>query len=96
MCGDQVTFFFKMKKGKIAKISFIGKGCAISIASASILSGVILNKPVSSLSKITSQDIFKLLGGPISGARLKCAFLPLEAFRKIKIQNVKFRSAVQK
>ena len=83
LCGDQVTFFFKIKKGKINKISFTGKGCAISIASASILTEAILNKPMSALAKITGRDVLKMIGGPVSPARLKCAFLSLEAVRQL-------------
>ena len=82
LCGDQVTFFFKIKKGKINKISFTGKGCAISIASASILSEAILNKSVSALAKITGRDVLKMIGGPVGPARLKCAFLSLEVLMK--------------
>ena len=87
LCGDQVTFYFKIKKGKINKISFTGKGCAISIASASILSEAILNKPVSALAKITGRDVLKMIGGPVSPARLKCAFLALEAVKKLAISD---------
>ena len=83
LCGDQVTFYFKIKKGKIGEVSFTGKGCAISIASASILSETILNKPVSALAKITGRDVLKMIGGPVSPARLKCAFLALEAVKKL-------------
>ena len=83
LCGDQVTFFFKIKKGKINKISFTGKGCAISIASASILSEAVFGKPVSAISKITGRDVLKMIGGPVSPARLKCAFLALEAVKKL-------------
>ena len=89
LCGDQVTFFFKIKKGKINKISFTGKGCAISIASASILSEAILNKSVSALSKITGRDVLKMIGGPVGPARLKCAFLSLEAVKKIGSSRLK-------
>ena len=92
LCGDQVTFYFKIKKGKINKISFTGKGCAISIASASILSEAILDKPVSALAKITGHDVLKMIGGPVSPARLKCAFLSLEAVKKIAIKNNDGRS----
>src|SRR3990167_6147802 len=83
LCGDQVTFFFKIKKGKIGNVSFTGKGCAISIASASILSEAIFGKPVSALAKITGRDVLKMIGGPVSPARLKCAFLSLEAVKKL-------------
>ena len=87
LCGDQVTFFFKIKKGKINKISFTGKGCAISIASASILSEAIFGKPVSALAKITGRDVLKMIGGSVGPARLKCAFLSLEAVKKITVKN---------
>ena len=86
LCGDQVTFFFKIKKGKIGNVSFTGKGCAISIASASILSEAIFGKPVSALAKITGRDVLKMIGGPVSPARLKCAFLSLEAVKKLNAQ----------
>ena len=92
LCGDQVTFYFKIKKGKIGEVSFTGKGCAISIASASILSEAILNKPVSSLSKITGRDVLKMIGGAVTPARLKCAFLSLEAVKKLSVKNNDGRS----
>jgi len=61
----------------------VGKGCAISVASASILSEAIKGKSVKELSKLTGEDVFEMLGGPVVPARLKCAFLPLEAIRGI-------------
>lgn len=67
----------------ISNVSFVGKGCAISVASASILSEAIKGRSVRELSKITGKDIFKLLGGPVAPARLRCAFLPLEAIKKL-------------
>lgn len=83
LCGDEVRFYFKIKKGKIDSVSFTGNGCAISIASASILSEFIKGKKISILAKITGEDVLSLIGGPVAPARLKCAFLPLEALRKI-------------
>ena len=85
LCGDEVTFYFKIKKGKIADVKFSGNGCAISVASASILSENIKNKKISALSKITGEDVLKLIGGNIAPARLKCVFLSLEAVRKISL-----------
>jgi hypothetical protein len=35
------------------------------------------------LEKITGSDILKMIGGNVAPARLKCAFLPLEAVRKM-------------
>lgn len=87
LCGDQLTFFFKVKGGKIKEVSFIGNGCAISIASASMLSEFVKDKSVRNLSKIDSKDVFNLIGGPVAPARLKCALLGLEAIKKLKIKN---------
>lgn len=85
LCGDEVTFYFKFddKRLTINDVRFTGNGCAISIASASILSEKIKNKSVKSLSKITGKDVLMLLGGSVAPARLKCAFLSLEALRKV-------------
>lgn len=72
-------------QSRITDVSFTGNGCAISIASASILSEYIKNKSIDVLAKITGEDILKLIGGPVAPARLKCAFLALEAIKKLKI-----------
>ncbi len=83
LCGDQVTFYFEIKNGKVKNVKFTGNGCAISIASASLLSENIKNQKISILAKITGEDVLKLIGGSVAPARLKCAFLALEAVRKI-------------
>ena len=83
LCGDEVKFFFKIKKGRIEKVSFTGSGCAISMASASMLSEAVKNRRVSDLELVTGQDVLGLVGGTVTPARLKCAFLPLEAVRNL-------------
>jgi nitrogen fixation NifU-like protein len=83
LCGDQVTFYFKIENGKVKNVKFTGNGCAISIAASSILSEKIKNKNVKSLSSITGKDVLALLGGTVAPARLKCVFLSLEVIRKI-------------
>ncbi len=87
LCGDQVTFYFKIKNGKVKNVKFTGNGCAISIAASSILSEKIKNTSVKSLSKITGKDVLALLGGPVAPARLKCAFLSLEVVRRIALND---------
>jgi nitrogen fixation NifU-like protein len=37
LCGDKITIYLKIEDGAIADISFEGSGCAISTASASLL-----------------------------------------------------------
>jgi len=89
LCGDRVRFFFKFKKAKngkiIKEVSFTGNGCAISIAASSILSEVLKGKRVDAVKKITGEDVLELVGGKkgFPPARLKCAFLALEAIKKV-------------
>ena len=44
LCGDQVTIYLKLDGDKIRDISFEGKGCAISKASASVMTEVVKDK----------------------------------------------------
>ncbi len=41
LCGDQVTVYARIEDGRIVDLSFIGHGCAISTASASLMSEVL-------------------------------------------------------
>ncbi|HSX18987.1 MAG TPA: iron-sulfur cluster assembly scaffold protein [Candidatus Saccharimonadales bacterium] len=70
----------------IKDVRFTGSGCAISMASASMLSEAIKGKSIKQIEKITGQDILSLIGGNVAPARLKCAFLPLEVIRKLKYE----------
>jgi len=44
LCGDRVTVFVKTRDGKIEEIRFSGSGCAISTASASMMSEALRGK----------------------------------------------------
>lgn len=44
LCGDQITLYLKFKDGKVEDVSFQGKGCAISTASASMLTETMKGK----------------------------------------------------
>lgn len=46
LCGDKITLYMKVKDGVINKIGFTGSGCAISMASASLMSEALQGKPV--------------------------------------------------
>lgn len=44
LCGDQVTVYLKMKDGVVEEASFEGHGCAISTASASLMTEAVVGK----------------------------------------------------
>lgn len=46
LCGDKLTLFLKLKDGVIEDISFVGSGCAISTASASLMTEALMGKTI--------------------------------------------------
>jgi nitrogen fixation NifU-like protein len=78
LCGDRITMMLGIRDGKVAEVGFTGRGCAISQASASLLTDEIKGKPVADVARMTSKDVLDLLGIDISPARLKCALLSLD------------------
>ncbi len=78
LCGDRITMMLGIRDGLVAEVAFTGRGCAISQASASLLTDEVKGKPVEEVSKLTSADLLDLLGIEISPARLKCALLSLD------------------
>jgi nitrogen fixation NifU-like protein len=67
-----------IRDGVVADVAFTGRGCAISQASASLLTDEVKGKPVADVAKMTSADLLDLIGIEISPARLKCALLSLD------------------
>lgn len=83
VCGDKITVQLKVdKKGKIQDIKFSGSGCAISQASASMLTEVVKGKTIEQAKKINNDDIYKMLAVPLSPSRVKCALLGLYTMKK--------------
>jgi nitrogen fixation protein NifU and related proteins len=78
-CGDLIKMQVNVKDGVIKDVMFTGEGCAISIASASMLTEYIKGKPVDFAEKFTFKDLETLLGVELSPSRIKCANLGLEA-----------------
>jgi nitrogen fixation NifU-like protein len=81
LCGDRITLQLRVTGDQIAAVGFTGRGCAISQASASLLTDEIKGKPVETASAITASDVLDLLGIEISPARMKCALLSLETLQ---------------
>lgn len=82
LCGDDITLYLKIEKGKIQEASFIGKGCAISQASISMLTEKIQGMSLKEAKKMQREDIQNMLGIPISFVRMKCALLSLKVLSK--------------
>jgi nitrogen fixation NifU-like protein len=82
LCGDELTFQMSLDAdGRVTDVAFDGHGCAISQASASMLSDEIKGKTGEELLALDRQTILDLLGIEISATRLKCAMLSLKVVK---------------
>ena len=55
LCGDEVKVYLKVSDGQIKDVSFEGHGCAISTASASLMTDAVMGKSVVEVEKIFGQ-----------------------------------------
>lgn len=83
LCGDVIQMEIEVEGNVVKKIMFTGKGCAISKASASLLTENAKSQPVGKLRKWDKNSIIKLIGIELGPNRLKCALLPLEALHTL-------------
>ena len=81
LCGDELEVSIKLNKNIIEDIKFSGKGCAISMASADIVSEFLKGKPLDEVKKLGRQDVLDMLGIEVSYIRLKCAMLILKVLK---------------
>lgn len=88
LCGDRIGMEIKLGKENserriIEDIRFFGEGCAISIASTSILTDAVKGKTAEEVKKFTPDTLIDLLGITLTPVRLKCALLPLEVLHEM-------------
>lgn len=83
-CGDMIEIYLKVQGGAVIEAKFMGKGCAISQASASLFMGYLKGKKIDDIRKIRKEEALALLKIDLSKnpTRMKCALLPLDALRK--------------
>jgi len=82
LCGDVVEIQMELDGNSHVKdVKFNGQGCAISQASASMLTELVKGKSLDEVRKISKDDIFSLIGGQLTMARVKCALLSLKVLK---------------
>lgn len=81
LCGDKIRMDMKIENGVVTDVKFSGKGCAISQASASMLTDEIKGKSLEEIRHIDKQAVLDMIGIPLGPTRVKCALLPLKVIK---------------
>lgn len=81
LCGDMIRIEIATADGTLADARFDGHGCAVSQASASMMLEEVVGKPLAEVAAFGREELFELIGVPLSPARMKCALLPLDVLR---------------
>ena len=82
LCGDRIRIDLRLDgENRVADIAFTGRGCAISQASASLLTETIKGKTLDEIKQIGKEDVLEMLGIELGPVRLKCALLSLKVLK---------------
>jgi nitrogen fixation NifU-like protein len=81
LCGDRVIIQARVEEGCITEVRFDGRGCALCLGAASILTEVVLGRSLDELEVLGKDEFLAELQTTPRPARLKCALLPWMAFR---------------
>jgi nitrogen fixation NifU-like protein len=82
LCGDKLLIDVRLDETEhVKEVAFSGRGCAISQASASMLTESIVGKSLAELKQINKDDILDMLGIELGPVRLKCALLSLKVLK---------------
>lgn len=97
LCGDRLAVYLTVEDGRVVNVAFEGEGCAISKASASVMTEVLQGKTVEEARALFERFHGLVTGQEGSGAdlgklevfsgvsefpvRVKCASLPWHTFQ---------------
>lgn len=82
LCGDVIKIELTLDdEDRIIQVGFTGEGCAISQASASMLTEEILGRTLDDVKQISKEDVLDMLGIQLGPVRIKCALLSLKVLK---------------
>ena len=82
LCGDVIRIYVQFdERQRVADVKWEGQGCAISQASASLLTEEIKGKSLEEIKSFEKEELLELLGIQLSMTRIKCALLSLKVLK---------------
>jgi nitrogen fixation NifU-like protein len=89
LCGDRIRFDLQIDAdGRVSDVKFSGKGCAISQASASMLSESLKGEKLEDVARLSQERVLENVGIGISPARMKCAMLGLKVVKSAALGEI--------
>ena len=82
LCGDDIQLFLRIDQDKITDAHFAGSGCAISVASASMLTDKIKGMTLDQAKQLRREEVLEMLGVDLGVVRMKCGLLSLKVLLK--------------
>ncbi len=81
VCGDMMTFYIKVKDGRLVDVKFQTFGCVAAIAVSSMVSEMAKGKELAEAKKITNKAVAEVLGG-LPQNKLHCSNLGADALAR--------------
>jgi len=81
VCGDMMTFYIKVKDGRLEDVKFQTFGCGAAIAVSSLVSEMARGRTLDEAMKITNEQVAKELGG-LPPHKMHCSNLGADALHK--------------
>ncbi len=82
LCGDRVRIELRVRDERIEAVRYQAEACMVSIAAASILSGILTGLPLARARAIPDAELLGALKTELRPARVGCALLPLQVLRE--------------